>query len=93
MNSDVLYGSQAVTEADLMDYERHAYDKPDTVVHQILSKLIWEVRRLQHELIDPRYMYCGRATRASIVSRNVEIEGLRKELLELKKDGAKNDSQ
>lgn len=66
------------------DIEREIYKQPDTVIKDYAIDLFLEVLRLQHELVDPRYMYSGRISRAAILSRNGEIDRLHDEICELK---------
>ncbi len=52
---------------------------------QAVSLLVDEVRRLQYELNDPRFMYAsGRVPRQAITCRNAEIRALRDEIEQLK---------
>jgi hypothetical protein len=68
-----------MNEQELIECERVAL-ADDTLIHQIATKLAAEVRRLQHALNDPAYMYAGsRIHRHAIVCRNERIEQLLKE--------------
>lgn len=74
-----------VNESDLIQFEEIAYRNGDSLDGSVISKLIWEVRRLQHELNDPRFMYANaRATRAAIVCRNEGIRRIERQLAEAK---------
>lgn len=61
-----------------------AIAKDDSPMGQIAQKLLWENQKLQHDLDDPRYQYCGRATRAAILCRDATIEKLQKQIDALK---------
>ncbi len=72
-----------ICDAQLSDWEILAcsHEKHE---HFIMRQLISEVRRLRHELADPNYLYSGRIHRQGIISRNMEIDRLNKEIRELK---------
>jgi predicted RNase H-like nuclease (RuvC/YqgF family) len=55
----------------------------DTPIHQYAAQLVLRVRELEHELVDPNYLYGGtRISRQAIVWRNQEAERLRKQIKE-----------
>lgn len=78
-----------MTDERLHDLERIGCSG-DSLMHHAITELTSEVRRLRHELADPRYQYAGgRATRLAITCREAELDSLRKELTELR---SKSDS-
>lgn len=81
-----LHTSDSVLD-DLHDIESLIYeigDGNDNLMQTIALKLLSEVRRLQHELNDPRYNYVGRIPRTAILYRDDKIDRLNKELTKLR---------
>lgn len=81
-----------MSELNLLEMEEAAYKAEQIkgfAFHNLTQSIIVltsEVRRLNHELVDPRYMYStGRVPRQGITCRNAEIDALRKEVEQLKK--------
>jgi hypothetical protein len=73
-----------ITDAVLSEWERVACSE-EGYLHHIASQLISEVRRLRHELADPRYIYAGgRVPRQSVIHRNEIIEKLEQEIKALR---------
>lgn len=78
-------------DIELSLLEQAAYDaeqKPgfNPTLTQGITRLVDEIRKLKHELVDPRYTYAnGRVTRQSITVRNAEISALLAQIRELKK--------
>lgn len=77
----------ALDENALTELEEAAYKAENTQgfnypqLSQSVATLVSEVRRLNHELADPRFIYGGsRAPRQAITCRNIEISALRAEL-------------
>lgn len=71
-----------------------------TVLVQYLQTCVLEIRRLQHELNDPNYMYAGsRICRLALDTRVAEIDLLRNQVKEQKaeilklKEGPQNETK
>ncbi len=84
-----LRNADPLNSLDLSDMEEVLYKQPISYEAQIALRLLSECRRLQHELADPNYQYSGRIHRAAILSRNAEIDALRKTVEELKAEREK----
>ncbi len=70
-----------MTDAVYTGAEEEIFKMPEGQAKQRLMQLLTQCMTLEHRLVDPNFMYAGgRATRLSIVSRNAEIDALRKEI-------------
>lgn len=79
-----LSNTPFLADIELDDAERYAANEPNNVSYSLLSKAILEIRRLQHILDDPNYLYTGtRICRQAIIWRDVEIDKLKKQIKEL----------
>lgn len=73
-----------LSDSDLHEAERVALAS-DSLPGQLAARLLVEVRRLQHQLADPSFMYAGgRIHRHAIVCRQTEIDALRQDAARLK---------
>lgn len=84
---DFLYRGEKAEESDLHDIEKYAAGQADSLLSLVTMRLVREVRRLQHELNDPNYLYAsGRISRSAIICREAEADKLRERIKALETD-------
>lgn len=76
---DFLYARGEMVSADINECELEAV-KGDTLLHQMLSRVLAELDRVKHEAADPMYLYAGsRISRMALMVREAVIDKLRDE--------------
>lgn len=84
MSWDFLNSRNRLTTVDINEIEEWSL-RSDDLTHRFLARLVSEYRKLEHELIDPNYMYAGgRIHRQALMVRDVEVMQLRKEVSDMK---------
>ena len=74
-----------INKEQLDDLEQQALKIDNIYDRNLTLDLLIEIRSLQHQLNDPNYLYCEtRIHRQTILSREIEIEKLQKEIKDLK---------
>jgi hypothetical protein len=75
-----------LNESDLEKMEKMGCGQ-HSEIGSLLTQAVCEIRRLQHELADPRFLYSGsRIQRTALIARDQEVMELRGSVAELEKE-------
>lgn len=67
--------------------EHALHDQPESYARNIGLELVRRLYKVLHDLADPNYQFAGgRIPRGALLSRNADIDRLKKEIQELKKE-------